>query len=93
MRPDKAVLVATNGVFFVFLNFVKLPPYAMPCQLDWSKLVTSLLRAPPVPVGVSPGMWLSGRGGYDQFYWIGQICIFFSDSKLLCDGLRNPGVI
>ena len=44
-------MVATNGVFFGFLNFVKLPPYAMPCQLKSSNLDTSLLLAPPVPGG------------------------------------------
>ena len=93
LRQDKAVLVATNGVFFAYLNLVKLPPNAMPGQLNSSNLVTSLLRTLLVPVGVRLGMCLSGRFTNDRCFGIGQTCIFFTSGKLLYDGLRNLHLI
>ena len=73
LRQGKAELVATNGVFFVYLNLVWLPPYAMPGQHNSSRLVASLLHAPPVSLGVKLRMWLWGRNSYDRFHQSGQI--------------------
>ena len=89
LRLDRAVLSATNGVFFTFLNLIKLPPYAMLGQLNLSNLGTALVLAPLVPIGVKLGFWLQGKFTNEQFYRLGQICIFMTGCKLTFDGVRH----
>jgi len=45
-----------------------------------------------VPIGIKLGMWLQGRFTNEQFYRIGQTCIFLTGSKLLFDGLQNLSI-
>ena len=92
LRLDKAALVATNGVFFTYLNLLKLPPYAMLGQINLTNLGTALILSPLVPIGIKLGMWLQGRFTNEQFYRIGQTCIFLTGSKLLFDGLQNLSI-
>lgn len=89
LRLDRAVLSATNGVFFTFLNLIKLPPFAMLGQLNLSNLGTALVLAPLVPVGVRLGFWLQGKFTNEQFYRLGQGCIFLTGMKLLYDGASH----
>jgi uncharacterized membrane protein YfcA len=92
LRMDRAIFAATNGVFFAFLNIIKLPPYAMLGQLNAVNLGTAALLIPLIPIGVKVGMWLQGKFTNEQFYRFGQTCIFITGSRLLYDGLRNLGV-
>lgn len=92
LRLDRAVFAATNGVFFAYLNILKLPPYAMLGQLNAVNLGTALLLAPLVPGGVKLGMWLQGKFTNEQFYRFGQACIFCTGLKLLYDGCSRLGV-
>lgn len=93
LRLKKAVLVATNGVFFAYLNLIKLPLYAMLGQINLTNLGTALILCPLVPIGIKLGIWLQGKFTNEQFYRIGQICVFLTGSKLLFDGLRNPLIL
>ncbi len=59
-KVDKAVFVATNGLFFTMNNLLKLPPYlasglinAETLKLDWHYL-------PMIPLGVVTG-WICNR--------------------------------
>jgi uncharacterized protein len=91
LRLDKAVMAATSGTFFAFLNFIKLPPYAMLGQLGGANLGTALVLAPLVPVGVKLGFVLQRHFTNEQFYRLGQTCIFLTGWKLLYDGLSFFG--
>lgn len=91
-RLDKAIFVATIGVFFAYLNLIKLPAYAMLGQLNLTNLGTALLLSPLVPLGIRLGMWLQGKFTNEQFYRIGQTCIFATGAKLLFDGLRTLSI-
>jgi uncharacterized membrane protein YfcA len=91
LRLDKAVMAATSGTFFAFLNFIKLPPYVFLGQLSAVNLGTALVLAPLVPVGVKLGFVLQGRFTNEQFYLLGQTCIFLTGWKLLYDGLSFFG--
>ena len=91
LRLEKTALVATNGVYFAFLNFIKLPPYALLGQLNLTNLGTALVLCPLAPIGIKLGMWLQGRFSNEQFYRIGQTCIFLTGTKLLYDGARKLG--
>jgi uncharacterized membrane protein YfcA len=93
LRMDRAVFAATSAVFFAFLNLLKLPPYAMLGQLSLVNLGTALVLAPLVPAGVKLGMWLQGKFTNEQFYRLGQACIFLTGIKLLDDGFSNLGVL
>ncbi len=92
-RMDKTIFVATTGVFFAYLNMIKLPAYALLGQLNLTNLGTALLLSPLVPLGIRLGMWLQGKFTNEQFYRIGQTCIFAAGGKLLFDGLRNLAII
>lgn len=72
---------------------IKLPAYAMLGQLNLINLGTALLLSPLVPIGIRLGMWLQGKFTNEQFYRIGQTCIFATGAKLLFDGLRNLSII
>ena len=91
MKLDRAVFASTTGVFFTFANLIKLPPYALLGQLNFTNLGTALLLAPLAPLGVKLGVWLQGKVNNEQFYRIGQTCIFLTGSRLLYDGLHKSG--
>ena len=91
LRLDKTALVATNGIYFAFINVIKLPPYAALGQLNFANLATALALCPLAPLGIRLGMWLQGKFSNEQFYRIGQTCIFLTGLKLLFDGGRRLG--
>ncbi|MET0856238.1 MAG: sulfite exporter TauE/SafE family protein [Telluria sp.] len=85
-RLDKTTYVATISVFFLFLNGIKLVPYAWLGQFSAANLGTSLVLAPLVPLGVWLGLWLQNRINTVWFYRIAQICLLATGLQLIWQG-------
>ena len=88
-RLDKTRYVATISMFFMFVNFTKLLPYAWLGQFSMANLATSLLLAPLVPIGVWLGLWLQDRVNTLWFYRISQTCLFLTGVQLIYQGTAN----
>jgi uncharacterized membrane protein YfcA len=88
-RLDKTSYVATISVFFMYVNFTKLLPYAWLGQFSTANLTTSLMLAPLVPVGVWIGLCLQERVNVKWFYRISQSCLFVTGLQLIYQGIRN----
>ena len=87
LQLDKQRLVATNAVFFAFINFIKIPPYFALGQFSFANLSTALALCLLAPIGVKLGMWLNGKVSAEMIYRIGRIGLFCTGCKLLYDGL------
>ncbi|MEO7496154.1 MAG: sulfite exporter TauE/SafE family protein [Massilia sp.] len=85
-RLDKTRYVATISIFFMFVNAIKLLPYAWLGQFSSANLVTSLLLAPLVPAGVWLGVWLQNRVNVEWFYRISQSCLLLTGLQLIYQG-------
>ena len=86
-RMDKTSYVATISVFFMFVNAIKLLPYAWLGQFSRDNLISSLLLAPFVPAGVWLGLWLQKRVNTLWFYRISQTCLLLTGLQLIYQGL------
>ena len=86
-RLDKTIYVGTTVVFFTMVNYVKLIPYALLGQLNGDNLLTSLIFAPLVPVGVWLGIKLHDRVNERLFYSLAYFFLLVTGVKLLYDGL------
>ncbi len=89
LRLDKQRLIATNAVFFSFLNFIKIPPYWALGQFSFANLSTALVLCLLAPVGVKLGIWLQGKVSTETIYRVGRIGLFITGCKLIYDGLMN----
>lgn len=78
---------STLGVFFTFLNFGKIGPYAYLDLLNFKQLATSILLLPCVPIGVYLGFYLAEKISIQWYYRIVQICLLIASIKLIADGL------
>ncbi len=89
LKLDKQRFVATNAVFFAFINFIKIPPYYALGQFSFANLSTALALCLLAPVGVRLGMWLNGRVSTEAVYRVGRIGLFCTGCKLIYDGLTH----
>ncbi len=80
-RPSKSSFQATTVAFFFVVNWLKLGPYALLGQLDFSNLSVSLALAPLAPIGVILGTWLHNKVNENAFFT-------FTYAVLLVIGLR-----
>jgi len=87
LQLDKQRLVATNAVFFAFINFIKIPPYFALGQFSFANLSTALALCLLAPIGVKLGMWLNGKVSAEMIYRVGRIGLFCTGCKLIYDGL------
>lgn len=85
-RLDKTRFLATTIVFVLFMNYVKLVPYAWIGQFSSENLRTSLVLLPLAPVGMMLGIWLHRIVPQDVFYRICYLLLFLAGLKLLYDG-------
>lgn len=85
-RLDKTVFAGTTVLFFAFVNYVKLAPYAWLGQFSTANLTTALVLAPLAPVGIWAGMWLHSRIDATLFFRVCYVLLFFTGLKLLFDG-------
>ncbi len=81
------VYTSTLGVFFTFINFGKLGPYAFLNLLSFKQLATSIILLPCVPVGVYFGFYLAKRISMKWYYRIVQFFLLVASVKLISDGL------
>jgi len=81
------VYTSTLGVFFAFINFGKLGPYAYLDLLHFKQLATSVILLPCVPVGVYLGFYLAEKISVKWYYRIVQFFLLVASVKLIADGL------
>ncbi len=81
------VYTSTLGVFFTFINFGKLGPYAYLDLLNFKQFATSLLLLPCVPVGVYLGFYLAKHISMKWYYRIVRFFLLVASIKLIADGL------
>lgn len=86
-RLDKTVFVATASLFFMLTNAIKVIPYAWLGQFSVANLLTSLVLAPLVPLGVWYGLWLQKRVNQFWFYRITQAGLLLIGAQLIYQGL------
>jgi hypothetical protein len=87
-KLDRTQFVATTVFFFTVVNAVKLVPFAMLGQLNFTNLGTALVLMPLAPLGV----WLGVRVNR----WISDVVfrrftlalMFILGCRLLFEGLR-----
>lgn len=85
LRLDKSVYQATTVMFYLFVNFLKLPAYAMLGLFSAQTLGTSLLLMPVALVGLIIGVRLHHRISVDLFYLLCFTFLLFTGLKLLFD--------
>jgi len=83
---DKSIMVGTITIYFAVVNYVKLIPYALLGQLDTENLLTSLVLAPVVVVGVKLGVWMHDRVDAQAFNRLMYVFLFFAGLKLTWSG-------
>jgi uncharacterized membrane protein YfcA len=70
----------------LFMNYVKLVPYAWLGQFTTGNLYTSLVLLPLAPLGIWLGIWMHRRAPEAIFYRICYGLLFVAGLKLLYDG-------
>jgi len=88
-KLDKTIFVGTTVVFFTIVNYVKLIPYSLMGQLNGDNLLTSLILAPLVPLGVWLGIKLHDRVNERLFYNLAYFFLLVTGVKLLYEGLMG----
>jgi uncharacterized membrane protein YfcA len=86
---DRTSFVGTAVIFFTFVNYVKLVPYAWLGQFDSSNLSTSLVLAPLAPLGIGIGVWLHRRVTDRFFFRVVYGMLFVVGVKLVYDGIAG----
>lgn len=86
-RMDKTVFVATTVIFYIFVNYVKLVPYAWLGLFSTSNLYTSAVLLPLAPLSMGLGIWLHNRVSDALFYRLCYLFLFVTGVKLLWDGV------
>lgn len=86
-KMDRVAYVATINIFFTVTNGVKLFAYTGLGQFSTMNLMSSLLLAPLVPIGVWLGIWLQDRVSQAWFYRITQVCLFVTGIQLTIQGV------
>jgi uncharacterized membrane protein YfcA len=81
------VYTSTLGIFFTFINFGKLGPYAYLDLLNFKQLATSVILLPCVPVGVYLGFYLAEKISKKWYYRIVQLFLLIASIKFIFDGL------
>jgi len=85
----KSVFVGTTVLFFTTVNLIKVLPYTLLGQFNSENLLTSLLLAPIVPLGVWLGLKLHHRVNEKLFYNLSYVFLLAAGVKLLIDGFQG----
>lgn len=86
-KLDRICFVATMNLYFLVINAVKLIPYAFEGQISGRNLLTSLVLAPLVPLGVWLGLRLHHRINELWFYRIARAGLLLTGIQLIHQGL------
>lgn len=84
---DKSVFTATLIAFFATTNFAKLGTYGALGFLGPTNLLSSLVLAPLIPIGIFAGLYLHGKIAQEPFYRILYALILLVGLKLIWDGV------
>jgi uncharacterized membrane protein YfcA len=87
-RLDKTVLVGTNMIYFLVVNYAKLPAYGWLGLLSGDNVLTALALAPLAPLGIWLGVRLNRVVSQVWFYRVSYAFLLAAGLKLLYDGLR-----
>ena len=86
-RPlNRTDFAATTILFFAVVNYVKLVPYTLLGQFDFTNLATSAVLAVLAPIGVLTGAWLHARVSDRFFFLLVYVLLFAVGLKLVYDG-------
>ena len=85
---DKGTFQATSVLFFMIVNWVKVPPYALLGQFDFGNLSTSLVLAPLAPIGIQLGHWLHHKIDETWFFRFIYVSLLIVGVRLIWLGLR-----
>ena len=85
---DRVTFVATTVFFFTVVNAVKLIPFALLGQLNFTNLGTALLLMPLAPIGVWLGVRLNSVISDVIFRRITLAILFSLGMRLLYEGLK-----
>lgn len=88
-RLAPRLFVGTTVVFFLFVNYLKLIPYAFLDQLRTDNLLTALVLLPLAPLGIWLGLVLRRRVSPTWFYRICYVLLFLTGLKLAWDGVTG----
>lgn len=88
-RMDKTRFLATTVIFVLFMNYVKLVPYAWIGQFSRENLYTSLVLLPLAPLGMWLGIWMHRIVPENVFYRVCYLLLFLVGLKLLFDGVSE----
>lgn len=88
-RLDKTLFVGTTVVFFAFVNYIKLVPYALLGQFRPEILLNALLLAPVAVAGVYLGLWLHHHLSERWFYRLCYALLLLTGLRLLQQGLAG----
>jgi uncharacterized protein len=87
-KLDRVQFVSTTVAFFTLVNAVKIVPFALLGQLNFTNLATSLLLMPLAPIGVWLGVRLNRWMSDAMFRRIALTLMFVLGCRLLFEGLR-----
>lgn len=89
LRLEKDVFIATNNLFFLLINLIKLGPYFMLGQFSRENLLLCAVLAPVVPLGVYAGIYLQRRVNIDTFYFMLQVFLLLTGALLIYQGWQR----
>ena len=85
-RLTPEVLAGTSAVFFMAVNWLKVPPYLALGQLSWETLVLSVVLFPMAAAANVAGIWMVRRIEMGLFYKILYALLLLVSVKLIYDG-------
>lgn len=85
-RMEKTRFLATTVILVLFMNYMKLLPYAWIGQFSSQNLYTSLTLLPLAPLGMWLGIWMHRIVPEGIFYRVCYGLLFLVGLKLLYDG-------
>lgn len=88
-RLEKEALIGTLLIFFLALNYAKIPSYLWLGLFDRRVLATAAALVPIGVAGIYAGQWLQRRIDARWFYRLIYTLLFVTGSKLLYDGIHG----
>lgn len=90
-KLDKDSFIATSLIFYLALNYAKIPSYVALGLVDLTVLGTAALLIPLGVAGIYAGQWLQRRIDVRWFYRLIYALLFITGCKLLYDGMTGVG--
>jgi uncharacterized protein len=88
-RLEKETLAGTTAVFFMMVNWLKVPAYSQLGQLTRESLLLSVVLFPAAVGANLLGIWIVRRMPTGPFYKVLYTLLFLVSLKLIWDGARG----